>query len=135
MQNKKAKFNYELLESYVAGVVLNGPEVKAIRENKFAFNDSYCAIENGELFLKKFHVTIKEADEKTTMRDRKLLITKKEIRKIEKSIKEKGLTIVPTSMFITDTGLIKLGLATARGKKQYDKRETIKKRDLDRQND
>lgn len=132
MQNKKSKFNYELLDSYIAGIVLNGPEVKAIRDDKMAFNDAYCVIENGEIFLKKFHISLKDMDESHTLRDRKLLLNKKEIRKIERAIKEKGLTIVPTSIFFADKGLIKVGLSTARGKKLYDKRETIKKRDLKR---
>jgi SsrA-binding protein len=135
MDNKKARFNYELLDSYTAGIQLTGPEVKAIREGKVSFNDSYCMIENGEVFLKKLHISVKDGDEKAVLRDRKLLLNKSEIKKLEKGIKEKGLTIVPTAVFVNKTGLIKANIALAKGKKNYDKRESIKKKDLARAND
>lgn len=135
MYNKKASFNYELLDSYKAGIQLTGPEVKAIRDNKVAFNDAYCLIENGEVFLKKLHISVKDGDEKATLRDRKLLLNRKEINKLERATKEKGLTIVPTSIYVNNTGLIKVDIALAKGKKNYDKRESIKKRDLSRNND
>ncbi len=135
MQNKKARFNYELLDTYTAGLILIGKEVKAIRENKMSFGDAYCSIESGEAFLNKFHISVKDGNDNDFFRKRKLLLNRKEINKIEKSIKEKGLTVIPISIFITKTGLIKMDVALAKGKKQYDKRETIKKRDLERNQD
>ena len=100
-----------------------------------SFADSFCTIENGEIWLNKFHISVANGGDNDFLRKRKLLLNKKEIKKIERAIKEKGLTVVPTSIFFTSTSLIKMDIALARGKKQYDKRETIKKRDLDRNND
>ena len=100
MNNKKCKFEYELLDSYIAGIQLNGPEVKAIRDNKISFNDSFCSIENNEIYLNKFHISIKDGGENDFLRKRKLLLNKKEIIKIGKDIKEKGLTVVPSSIFL-----------------------------------
>lgn len=133
MYNKKAKYNYELLDSYTCGIILTSLEVKAIRENKMAFNDAYCIIENNEVFLKKFHISI-DASEQDCLRDRKLLLNKKEILKIKKVMKEKGFTIVPTSIYFNETQLIKLAISTARGKNTYDKRSSLKEKDLKRQN-
>ena len=135
MENKKARFNYEFLDTYTAGIVLNGQEVKAVRDGKVAFNDSYCVIEAGEMFLKKLHISAKEATDHEVIRDRKLLLNRKEINKLERGMKEKGLTIVPTAMYVNKTGLIKVGIALAKGKKNYDKRESIKKREQQRNND
>ena len=134
MLNKKARYNYELLDGYVCGIILNGREVKSIRENRMAFNDSYCVIQDNEVFLKKFHISI-DAPEQECLRDRKLLLNKKEIKKIQRAIKEKGLTIVPTSIFFTDTQLIKIGISTAKGKKSFDKRASLKEKDLKRQSE
>lgn len=135
MQNKKAKFNYELLDSFTAGLVLVGPEVKAIRDNRMSFGDAFCSIESGEIFLNKFHISVKDGGENDFFRKRKLLLSRREIDKIERAVKEKGLTIVPKSIFFTKTGLIKMDICLAKGKKQYDKREAIKKRDLERSKD
>lgn len=135
MFNKKAKFNYELLDTYTAGMMLNGPEVKAIRDNKMSFNDAFCSIENNEIFLNKFHISVENGGENDFLRKRKLLLNRKEINKIQRAMKEKGLTVVPISIFFTKTSLIKMDIALARGKKQFDKRETIKKRDLERTQD
>lgn len=128
MQNKKAFFDYEILEQFVAGIKLTGPEVKAIRDNKMSFADAFCTITDGEVFLRKMHISVKEGGENEFVRDRKLLLNKKEIDKISKALKEKGLTMVPTSMFVNDTHLIKVGVALARGKKNYDKRFSEKYR-------
>jgi SsrA-binding protein len=135
MENKKARFNYELLNTYTAGIMLTGPEVKAIRDNRVSFNDAYCIITNGEVIVKKLHISVKEGGENEFLRDRKILLRKKEISELNKALVERGLTIIPISIFVTKTGLIKLGVAVARGKKLYDKRETIKKRDLERNSD
>lgn len=133
MQNKKARFNYELIETYTAGIMLNGDEVKSIRDNKMSFIDSYCIIDKNRIVLKKFHISIKDKNEDECLRDRTLLLNKKEILKIEKKIKEKGLTLIPVSIFFTNTGLIKLDISLAKGKKLFNKKETIKERDLKRQ--
>lgn len=106
-----------------------------MRDGKVAFNDSYCTIMDGQMFLKKLHISIKDGTDNEFVRDRKLLLNRKEIDKLEKGIKEKGLTIVPLSVFVNKTGLIKVTIALAKGKKQYDKRESIKKKDLARAND
>lgn len=135
MQNKKAFFDYEILEQFVAGIALTGPEVNAIRDNKMSFGDAFCVITNGEVFLKKMHISVKEGGDNEFVRDRKLLLHKKEINKISKALKEKGLTMVPTSMFVNETNLIKVGVGLAKGKKNYDKRESIKKRDQLRNNE
>lgn len=135
MINKKASFNYELLDKYHAGIQLTGPEVKAIRANKFSFNDSYCLVDQGEVYLKKLHISVKDAGENETLRDRKLLLNRKEIDKLDRACREKGLTIVPTALYVNKTGLIKVDIALAKGKKQYDKRESIKKKDLARNNE
>lgn len=128
MTNKKAYFNYTILDEYTAGIVLNGPEVKAIRDSKLSFNDSYCLINNGEIFVRSMHISI----DGEPVRDRKLLLHKKEIERINKVVKEKGLTVVPLAVFVNETGLIKVKIGVAKGKKNYDKRESIKERDLKR---
>lgn len=132
MLNKKCKFEYTLIDTYTAGIMLNGPEVKAICENRMSFGDAFCSIEGGEMFMNKFHISVKDGGENDFMRKRKLLLNRKEIDKIEQMVKEKGLTIVPTAIYFNDTRLIKVDVAVAKGKKQFDKRETIKKRDLER---
>lgn len=126
MYNKKCRYNYSLLESFTAGIILNGPEVKALREDKVSFGDSFCHITNGEMFLRKLHISVKDGSEGECMRDRKLLLNKKEISKIGRALKEKGLTIVPVSIFFNKTGLVKVEIFLAKGKKQYDKRSKEK---------
>jgi SsrA-binding protein len=135
MENRKARFDYEILEDYVAGIVLTGAEVKAIRDNKAAFTDSYCIIHEGELFVKKLHISIKDGKDEDKTRDRKALLTRKEINKLHKKIKEKGLTLVPLSLFFNETGLIKLRIGLAKGKKNYDKKQAIKEKDLKKQHE
>ena len=140
IQNKRARFEYELIEQYTAGLVLTGTEIKSIRLGKATITDSFCEFnERGELFV--INMNIQEYAWGTNYNhrpkaERKLLMNKQELRKLEKEVKNVGLTIVPLRMFITDKGYAKLVIAMAKGKKLYDKRETIKdrenKRDLDR---
>ena len=140
IQNKRASFEYELIEQYTAGLVLNGTEIKSIRMGKATITDSFCEFnERGELFV--INMNIQEYAWGTHYNHRpkaarKLLMNKRELRKLEKEVKNVGLTIVPLRVFITDKGYAKLVIALAKGKKLYDKRETIKdrenKRDLDR---
>jgi SsrA-binding protein len=142
IKNKKAYFEYFLLEEYTAGIQLTGTEIKSIREGKASFVDSFCAFENGELFVKNLHIseyrlgTHYNHDPK---RDRKLLLNARELRKLNTKTKEKGLTIIPIVLFINEKGFAKLTIALAKGKHSYDKRETIKnkdvKRDLERSRD
>ncbi|WP_276802655.1 SsrA-binding protein SmpB [Odoribacter laneus] len=139
IRNKRASFDYEFLEEYNAGIILTGTEIKSVRDRKASLVDSYCYFDKGELWVKGIHIaeyrlgTYYNHEEK---RERKLLLTRKELRKLERNVKETGLTIIPVKMFITDKGWAKLRIALAKGKKEYDKRETLKlkdaKRDMDR---
>ena len=124
--NKKVRFEYEIIEKYTCGVVLMGVEVKAIRDGKVSIVDTFCYIKDNEMFVKNINITT--SDDTRTI---KLLLNKKEIRDISKSL-DKGLTIVPYRLFTNDRGLIKVEIIIGRGKKLYDKRETIKKRDQER---
>ena len=127
-QRQRAKY-------YTAGIVLTGTEIKSIRAGKASLVDSYCYFSGGELYVKNMHIaeywwgTFNRHDPK---RDRKLLLTKKELRKLARSVKEKGLTIVTRRLFISENGYAKLDIALARGKKEYDKRQSIKEKDLRR---
>lgn len=139
IKNRKATFEYELIERFVAGMQLQGTEIKSIRNGKVNLIDSYCQILRGELFVINLHIAEYEMgniNNHIAKRDRKLLLTKKEIQKLEKKTKESGFTIIPTKLFVNDRGLAKLEIALARGKKTYDKRESLKakdaKRDIDR---
>ena len=136
-KNKKAFFEYNILERYTAGIELKGSEVKSIKNAKVSLGESYCFIENGEIFIKNMHVSEHEQGGKTNnhnpVRDRKLLLKKKEISNLNDDVKQKGLTIIPLEVILTSTGLIKLSIGLAKGKKLYDKRETTKLRDLDRE--
>lgn len=139
IRNKRASFDYEFLEEYNAGIILTGTEIKSIRAGKASLVDSYCYFDKGELWVKGIHIaeyrlgTYYNHEEK---RERKLLLTRKELRKLERNVKETGLTIIPVKLFITDKGWAKLRIALAKGKKEYDKRETLKlkdaKRDMER---
>lgn len=138
-KNKKAYFEYEILDKFTAGIVLIGTEVKSIKESKVSISEAYCTITDGEIYILGMHISDYKKIKHTNhapLRNRKLLLNRKEIDKLSKSIKEKGLTIVPLSVFISDTGLIKIEIGLAKGKKVYDKRESIKqkdqKRDLER---
>lgn len=139
IKNRKAKFNYEFLDSYIAGIVLSGTEIKSIRVGKASIAESFCEFnEAGELFVVNMQIeeyawgTHYNHEPKAA---RKLLLNKNELKKLNKEVKNSGLTIVPTLLFINDRGLAKLKIALARGKKQYDKREVIKDRDSKRQLD
>ncbi len=139
IKNRKASFNYELVERFVAGMKLVGTEIKSIRGGKVNLTDSYCSIIRGEVYVINLHISEYElgtVNNHIAKRDRKLLLNKKEIEKLDKKVKESGFTIVPTKLFVNDRGLAKLEIALARGKKTYDKRETLKtkdaKRDMDR---
>jgi SsrA-binding protein len=128
--NKRARFDYEFVESYTAGVVLNGVEVKLIRKGHLSFVDSFCSFQNGELFMK--NVSISGIGTENDKRDRKLLLKKRELNKIRKDM-DKGLSIIPSKLYENDRGRFKIEIILGRGKKSYDKRETIKSRDVDRE--
>lgn len=135
IKNKKARFEYELLDSYDAGIQLFGTEIKSIRMGKASISESFCQFKDGELYI--INMFVDEYDWGThfnhkTRRDRKLLLKKNELRKLERKTRETGLTIVATSLYINPKGLAKLKIYLARGKKLYDKRETIKRKDLRR---
>ncbi len=131
--NRKAKFDYEYLQEYEAGIVLFGSEVKAIRDGKVSVVDAFCYIKDDEMFIKNFKVTTdSEFFGQSENRDKKLLLHKSEILKIKSSL-TKGLTLIPFWFYLNDNNKIKCRIAIARGKKNYDKRETIKKRDADRE--
>lgn len=138
IKNRKAKYDYEILETYIAGIVLTGTEMKSIRAGKASFVDTHCTIDNNEIwlrnsFINKFELgTYNNHEEK---RPRKLLLNKKEIRTLEKEVQIKGNTIVPLKMFINKRGYCKVEIALCRGKKDYDKRQTIKERDNKRELD
>ena len=140
IKNKKARFEYELLEEYTAGIVLTGTEIKSIRNSKASITESFCEFnERGELFTVNMHIEEYAFGTRYNHRpkaQRKLLLNKKELKKLHREVQNTGLTIVPIRLFITDKGFAKLRIALAKGKKLYDKRETIKdrdnKRDLDR---
>lgn len=136
IQNKKARFEYELLEQYTAGIVLTGTEIKSIRLGKAQIAESFCEFnEKGELFLINSYIEEYSFGTRYNHRaksERKLLLNKKELRSLHKSVQNKGLTIIPLRLFINEKGLAKIDIALARGKKLYDKRTTIKDRDIKR---
>ena len=133
IKNKRARFDYEILDQYTAGIVLSGTEIKSIRNNKASIAESFCEFnQNDELFA--VNIYIEEYAFGTRFnhkprRSRKLLLNKKELKKLNKEVKNSGLTIVPLNLYINDKGFAKILIALARGKKLYDKRETIKDRD------
>lgn len=136
IRNRQAGYEFELLDKYVAGLVLRGTEIKSIREGKVNLQDGYCYFNNGELFAKG--VTIDQYAQGThynheAQRERKLLLKKTELHRLEKRVEEKGLTLVPTRLFINERGYAKLEIALGRGKKLHDKRNTIKDRDAKRE--
>jgi SsrA-binding protein len=135
-KNRKAYFEYNILEKNTAGIQLQGSEVKSIRAGKVSISEAYCYILDGEIFIKGMHITEYTEGGKhynhQPLRDKKLLMKKKEIAKLDKSLGEKGLTIVPLELIITDTGLIKLEIGLAKGKHLYDKRQSIKEKDIKR---
>lgn len=138
IKNKKAEFEYFLIDEYEAGIQLTGTEIKSIREGKANLNDAYCMFIGNELFVKNMHISEYKTGSHYNhepKRDRKLLLTKRELRKILTKTNEKGFTVIPTLLFTNEKGLAKIKIALAKGKKQYDKRETLKKKDLQREMD
>ncbi|MCD6067971.1 MAG: SsrA-binding protein [Bacteroidetes bacterium] len=134
--NRRASFEYSFLEKYVAGMVLTGTEIKSIRAGKANVTDGYCFFKNDELFIRNLHITEYEQgtyNNHDPNRERKLLLNKTEIRKLQKKLKDQGLTIIPLRLFISESGYAKLEIALAKGKKLFDKRDDIKKRDIQRE--
>ena len=132
IKNKRARFEYFLSDELTAGIVLSGTEIKSIRLGKVNITDAYCAFENGELFVKNMHISdyvFASYNRHEPRTERKLLLNKREIKKITIQVEEKGLTLVPKNLYINDNGLVKITLAVAQGKKLYDKREALQKKD------
>ena len=138
IKNRKVTFEYELIEKWIAGIKLAGTEIKSIRGGKVNLTESYCQFFGGELYVKNMHISEYDfgtCNNHEARRDRKLLLNRKELTKLEKKVKESGLTIVCVKLFINERGLAKLEIALARGKKTYDKRETLKLKDDTREMD
>lgn len=138
IKNKRATFDYELLDTYTAGIVLTGTEIKSIRLGKASLVDTFCIIEKGELWVRNMYIAeyfYGTYNNHAVRRDRKLLLNRKELRKIERGVKETGFTIVPTRLFINEKGLAKVVIAVAKGKKLYDKRQSLREKDDKRQMD
>ena len=130
--NKRAKFEYIILDRYTAGIVLYGTEIKSIREGKASLVDSYCAVEHGEMYVKQMHIAeyrFGSYANHDAKRDRKLLLQRREIRKLEKATKDTGKTIIPLELFINDRGLAKMEIALCQGKHTYDKRQSLREAD------
>ena len=135
-KNRSAFFEYFIETTYIAGIVLGGTEVKSLRAGKVSFNDSYCIFHKGELFVKSLHISeyaFGTTQKHEPLQERKLLLTKKELRKLESKLTEKGYTIVPLRIFFTEKNIAKMEIGLGKGKKLHDKRETIKKRDTDKE--
>ncbi len=139
IKNKRATFDYELIETYTAGIVLTGTEIKSIRLGKASLVDTYCIFIKGELWVKNMHVAeyfYGSYNNHAARRERKLLLNRKDLKKLERGTKETGFTMVPVRLFVNEKGLAKVVVALAKGKKQYDKRESLKekddRRDMDR---
>ena len=138
IKNRRASFDYIFTETFTAGLVLTGTEIKSIRQSKASLVDTYCTFINNELWVKNMHVAeyfYGSYNNHVARRDRKLLLDRKELRKLQQAVKNPGFTIVPTRLFINEKGLAKLVIALARGKHEYDKRESIKERDDKREMD
>jgi SsrA-binding protein len=136
IRNKQATFQYELLDKYIAGIALRGTEIKSIREGKVNLQDGYCYFNNGEIFTRGINITPYAQGthyNHEAARERKLLLKKTELKKLESKVEEKGLALIPIRIFINDRGIAKLEIALARGKKTHDKREGIKERDIKRE--
>ena len=136
IRNKRASFDYEFIETYDAGIVLVGTEIKSLRAGKASLQDAFCYFANGELYVKGMNIATYcwgSWNGHEPMRDRKLLLTKRELRHLAQAVKAKGLTIVAVKLYIADNGYAKLRIALARGKKEYDKRQSIKEKDMRRE--
>ena len=133
IKNRRASFDYLFFDTYVAGIQLVGVEIKSIRNGNVNLSESYCVFQNGELYLKNAHISPYENagfSSVDPLRDRKLLLHKKELLKLSEGVSRKGLTIVPTKMFINERGLCKVEICLCKGKKNYDKRESLKEKDM-----
>lgn len=136
VRNKQATFNYELIDKFIAGIVLRGTEIKSIREGKVNLTDGYCYFSRGEIFVKGMSITPYAQGthyNHEAGRERKLLMKRAELNKLEAKVEEKGLALIPVRLFINDSGLAKLEIGLGRGKKTHDKRESIKERDVKRE--
>ncbi len=136
IHNKKASFEYHLLQSYTAGIMLTGTEVKSIREGKASLSEAFCLLTNSELWVKNMHISeFKQGsyNNHEPKRLRKLLLNKAELRKLESKLKEKGTTLIPVKLYFNERGFAKLDISLARGKKTFDKREDLKKKDQERE--
>lgn len=132
IRNKRASFDYEFVDTYTAGIVLTGTEIKSIRDSKASLVDTFCFFANGELWVKNMHISeyfYGSYNNHAARRDRKLLLQRKELRKLMAATKTPGFTMVPTRMFINEKGLCKVVIALARGKKEFDKRQSLKEKD------
>jgi SsrA-binding protein len=136
IKNRRASFEFSFIDKYIAGIQLTGTEIKSIREGKATINDAFCVFNNSELLIRNMHIahyfngTYNNVEEK---RDRKLLLNRSELKKLDVSLKDQGLTIIPLRLFINEKGYAKLEVALAKGKKLFDKRDDIKKRDIERE--
>lgn len=138
IKNKRASFEYHLLDRYTAGIKLLGTEIKSIRESKVNINDSFCGFLNGELYIRNMHIaeySFGSFYNHEAKRERKLLLTKRELKKLREKGEEKGYTIVPLRIFISERGFAKIEIALAQGKKDFDKRDSIKERESKRELD
>ncbi|MEQ8324498.1 MAG: SsrA-binding protein SmpB [Vicingaceae bacterium] len=136
INNKKARFEYEILETFTAGMKLEGSEIKSIRQGKASIKEAYCFIENDEVFVRNMSISIYEEagiNNHEPYRIRKLLLNSAEIKKLDRKLRDVGLTIIPLKVFINKNGWAKMEIALAKGKKIYDKREDIRKKDVKRQ--
>ena len=138
IRNKRATFDYELLETFTAGVVLTGTEIKSVRLGKASLVDTYCIVQHREVWIKNMYIAeyfYGTYNNHPVRRDRKLLLNRKEIRKLESTVKNSGFTLIPTRLFINERGLAKIVIAVARGKREYDKRNALRDRDDKREID
>lgn len=136
ISNRKAYYEYSILQKYTAGIVLTGTEIKSLRQGKASFNDSYCIFFKGELYVRSLHIAeygFGGVYNHDPLRERKLLLRKTELRKLESKIKEKGYTIIPLRIFISEGGLAKVEIGLGKGKKVHDKRDSIKARESERE--
>jgi len=136
IRNRRASFEYFFVETFTAGIMLTGTEIKSVRQNKVNMGDAYCLFLGEELYVRQLHIspyTEGTYNNHEPLRDRKLLLQKRELRRLVSKLTDQGLTIIPTRLFVNDRGFAKLEIALAKGKKLYDKRETIKERDVSRE--
>ena len=136
MNNRQAYFHYHIDDKYIAGIMLLGTEVKSIREGKVSFNDAYCLFDKSELWLRGLYVAeykLGTVNNHVAVHDRKLLLTQKELKRLQAKMKERGLTLIPLRVFFNEKNLVKVEIGLARGKKVHDKRESIKERDVERE--